>query len=157
MAVYPQPVFLRRMEEGQRDHLRKDPRITSPETRRATTGVDLLIPQCANTNIRSPAVTWKSPYQIGLVPCSFHFRCSLLRVHLRSSLTYIRNPGLSAVGVLSLVWSQDLGEQCCSAKGTIMFLQTHRSIRIHSMHFTRAIKFYMLLSEIPNTANYPPK
>lgn len=34
--------------------------------------------------------------------------------------------------------------------------QTHRSIRIHSMHFTRAIKFYMQLGEIPNTANYPP-
>ena len=152
------------MEEGQRDHHRKDPCVTSPETRRATIGVDLLIPQCANTDIRSPAVTWQSPYQIGQVPCPFHFRCSvmgergsLLRVHLRSSLTYIRHPGLSAVGVLSLVWSQDLGKQCCSAKGTIMFLQTHRSIRIHSMHFTRAIKFYMLLSEIPNTANYPPK
>lgn len=36
--------------------------------------------------------------QIGLVPCSFHFRCSLLQnPSLRSSLTYIRNPGLSAV------------------------------------------------------------
>lgn len=157
------------MEEGQRDHLRKDPCVTSPETWRATIGADLLIPQCANTDIGSPAVTWQSPYQIGQVPCPFHFRCSvmgwgwgrgrvfLLRVHLRSSLTYIRHPGLLAVGVLSLVWSRDLGKQCCSAKGTIMFLQIHRSIRIHSMHFTRAIKFYMLLSEIPNTANYPPK
>lgn len=57
----------------------------------------------------------------------------------------------------SLVWAQDLGKQGRPAKGTIMFPQTHRSIRIHSMHFTRAIKFYMQLSEIPNTANYPPK
>lgn len=159
--------------EGETPKLKGNRFVTSPETGCATLSADLLTDQHPNTATFTPTGTWQSPPQMGQVSCSvwsFHFtRSSTQRAILPSApwraLLHVRR-GASHTGQRrelsgscpgSLVWAQDLGKQGRPAKGTIMFPQTHRSIRIHSMHFTRAIKFYMQLSEIPNTANYPPK